>query len=73
VLGLLRPLRPIPAATADNARSRRTAGCWPVRGPPGWFPRSLRTVRQGWCPAMPLRHRHAYAAGIHRGLRTDDL
>ena len=21
---------------------------------------------------MPLRHRHGYAAGIHRGLRTDD-
>ena len=22
---------------------------------------------------MPLRHRHGYAADIHRGLRTDDL
>lgn len=22
------------------------------------------------CPAMPLQHRHGYAAGIHRGLRT---
>ncbi len=72
VLGLLRPLRPTPAASADNERSLRPAGSWPGWGPPGWFPRSLRTVRQGWCPAMPLRHRHGYAADIHRGLRTDD-
>ena len=40
-LGLLRVLRPIPAASAGDGPSRRPAGCWPGRGPPGWFPRSL--------------------------------
>ena len=33
------------------------------------FPRSLHTDQQVRCPAMPLRYRHGYAAGIHRGLR----
>jgi hypothetical protein len=36
-----------------------------------WFPRSLCSVRQGRCPAIPLQHRHAYAAGIQHGLATD--
>ena len=72
-LGLLRALRPTPAASADDGPSRRPAGCWPVMGPPGWFPRSLLTVRRMRRPAMPLRPRHAYAADIQRGLRGSDL
>src|SRR3954462_12097903 len=32
-----------------------------------------RTVRRGRRPAMPLQHRHGYAAGIHRGLPTGDI
>ena len=42
-------------------------------GSPGWFPRSLLTVRRMRRPAMPLRPRHAYAADIQRGLRGGDL
>src|SRR5204863_6336455 len=38
----------------------RTAGT--SRGPRGWFPRSPRTVRRVRWPALPLRHRHGYAA-----------
>ena len=45
----------------------------PGRGPPGWFPRSLSTVRRGRRPAMPLQHRHGYAAGLHRGLPAGDI
>ena len=32
-----------------------------------------RTLRRGRCPAMPLQHRHGYAAGIHRGLPVGDM
>jgi len=32
-----------------------------------------RTLRQGRRPAMPLQHRHGYAAGIHRGLPAGDI
>ena len=32
-----------------------------------------RTVRRGRRPAMPLQHRHGYAAGLHRGLPTGDI
>jgi len=35
------------------------------------FPRSLQTDRQVRRPAMPLRYRHGYAAGFHRGLRNE--
>ena len=31
------------------------------------------TVRRGRRPAMPLQHRHGYAAGIHRGLPAGDI
>jgi hypothetical protein len=31
------------------------------------------TVRRDRRPAMPLQHRHGYAAGIHRGLRAGDI
>jgi hypothetical protein len=33
-----------------------------------WFPRSLLTVRERRCPAMPLRHRPGYAVDLHQGL-----
>jgi hypothetical protein len=36
-----------------------------------WFPRSLQTGRQVRRPAMPLRYRRGYAAGFHRGLRSE--
>jgi hypothetical protein len=42
------------------------------REPTGWFPRSPRTVRQVRWPALPLRHRHGYAAVLHRGLPTGE-
>ena len=32
-----------------------------------------RTDRRVRCPTMPLRHRHGYAAGIHRGLPVGDI
>ena len=32
-----------------------------------------RTVRRGRRPAMPLQHRHGYAAGLHRGLPAGDI
>ena len=37
-------------------------------GPAAGFPRSLLTVRRDRHPAMPLHHRHGYAAGLHHGL-----
>ncbi len=40
-------------------------------GRPGRFPRSLRFARRRRSPALPLRHRHGYAAGFHRGLPAD--
>ena len=72
-LGLLRVLRPIPTASTGDGSSRRPAGCWPGRGPPGWFPRSRLNPRQGRRPTMPLQHRHGYAAGLHRGLPVGAL
>ena len=50
-LRLLRVLRPIPAASTDDGPSRRPAGSWPVRGPPGWFPRSLSNRSTGEVPS----------------------
>ena len=40
------------------------------KGGLGRFPRSPRTDRRGWRPAIPLQPRHGYAAGIPRGLPT---
>jgi hypothetical protein len=72
-LGLLRVLRPTPAASADGGPSHRAAGCRPGRGPPGCFHVHGRTVRPGRRPAMPLQHRRGYAADLHRGLPTGDI
>ena len=33
----------------------------------------LGSVPQAWCPAMPQRLRHGYAAGIHHGLPFGDI
>ena len=63
-LRLLWVLRPTPAASVGDGPSRRPAGCWSGRGPPGWFPRSLSTVRRRRHPVMPLRYRHGYAADL---------
>ena len=49
-LGLLRVLRPIPAASVGDVPSHRPAGCWSERGPPGWFPRSLLNRLTGEVP-----------------------
>ena len=63
--GLLRVLRPIPAASTGDGPSRRPAGCWPGRGPPGWFPRSpsnrLTGSAPNYAPATSprLRRRHS--------------
>ncbi len=56
-LGVLRSLRHAPAATADGAPAPNPTGV--RRAPPGRFPRSPATGRQGRRPALPLRHRHA--------------
>ena len=32
-----------------------------------------RTLQRGRCPAMPLQHRHGYAAVFHRGLPVGDI
>ena len=40
------------------------------KGGLGRFPRSPRTDRRGWRPAIPLQPRHGYAAGLPRGLTT---
>jgi hypothetical protein len=53
--------QPEPAALAERGAS----------GASRWFPRSLQTDRQVRRPAMPLRYRHGYAAGFHRGLRRE--
>ena len=53
--------------------SHRPAGSWSGRGPPEWFPRSLLNRLTGSVLATSLQHRHDYAAGIDRGLLTDDI
>jgi len=55
-LGLLRVLRHAPAATADGAPATSPKA---RRAPPGRFPRSPSTGRQGRRPALPRRPRHA--------------
>ena len=72
-LGLLRVLRPTPAASAGDGPSRRPpAGCAGDGDRRDGSHVHSRTVRRGRRPAMPLQHRHGYAAGLHRGLPTGD-
>ncbi len=66
------------APPQDHRRAtRRPAGPGPdgpdQTGTPGWFPRSPSTDRRGRCPALPLRHRHGYAADLHRGLPSQRI
>jgi hypothetical protein len=68
-LGLLRRLRHAPAATADGAPAPNPRV---RRAPPGRFPRSPSTGRQGRRPALPLRHRRAAPQHAARP-RTPDL
>lgn len=63
-----------PLEEAD-AREPRGGSCLPDPDHPVVLacpvvPRSLLTARGVRCPPMPLRYRHGYAAGIHRGLRS---
>ena len=51
---------PAPAPPAEG-------GAWNERG---WFPRSLLPGQRARHPALPLRHRHGYAAVLHRGLQA---
>jgi hypothetical protein len=64
--GLSAPCRRHQSATDLPARPGLAAR--DRRGPPAGFPRSLLTVRRDRHPAMPLHHRHDYAAGLHHGL-----
>jgi hypothetical protein len=54
--------------SATGLPTRPGTGCPGSVGPPAGFPRSLSTVRRDRHPAMPLHHRHGYAAGLHHGL-----
>ena len=51
---------PAPAPPAEG-------GAWNEHG---WFPRSLLSGQRARHPALPLRHRHGYAAVLHRGLQA---
>ncbi len=44
-----------------------------MRGPTGWFPRSLPIPSTGSAPSYALQHRHDYAAVLHRGLPAGDI
>ena len=70
-LGLLRGLRPTRRPSADDGPARRPSWLPAGKGDRGWFPRSPQIDRRGRRPALPLQHRHGYAAGLHRGLPTD--
>ena len=52
---------PLPLAAADDRQSRDGSHVH------SW------TIRRDRHPAMPLHHRHDYAAGFHRGLWTGDI
>ena len=68
-LGLLRALRPLPRTSIGDGPSPTSRLAARVRsGSPAGFPRSLLTVRRDRHPAMPLHHRHGYAADLHHGL-----
>jgi hypothetical protein len=62
------PPRPVPSADDVPA----LPACWlhAARATPDGSHVHLRVDRQVRRPALPLRHRHGYAADIHRGLPT---
>ena len=72
---------PRPEYYGGSAPSAPSAGVAPIPAPPppaeggawnghGWFPRSLLSGQRDRHPALPLRHRHGYAAVLHRGLQA---
>jgi hypothetical protein len=71
------------STTAAPPRLRPSAGVVPIRpallaggrkrNESGRFPRSLLSGQRGRHPALPLRHRHGYAAVLHRGLPTGKI
>jgi hypothetical protein len=74
-LAVLRALRPIPARSTGHASTRTGAPMVAAvvrerRNGSHVHPRTLRRDRH---PAMPLHHRHGYAAGLHRGLPDQRL
>src|SRR5690606_692678 len=69
-LGLLRLLRPTPAASPDAAPSLHPPARRAHRGPPGGPPLSLRADLRVTCPAVPLRPHHGAAPDLRRGLPT---
>ena len=70
-LGLLRRLRPTRALGRRRTYpSRPRLEGMRAGNARGRFPRSLLSGRRVRHPAMPLRHRHGYAADFHRGLPT---
>ena len=66
---LLRPsLRPDRCHQLTTRLPFRRAGCTAVRATPDGSHVHLEIDRRARRPALPLRHRHGYAADIHRGL-----
>ena len=72
---------PRPEYYGGSAPSAPSAGVAPIPAPAppaeggawnehGWFPRSLLSGQRARHPALPLRHRHGYAAVLHRGLQA---
>jgi hypothetical protein len=72
-LGLLRGLRPAPRSPVGD-RPAPGADRLPAPGATGDGSHVHHmTARSGRCPALSRRHRHGYAADLHRGLRTGDI
>ena len=69
-LGLLRGLRHAWHRQPTTGLALQLAGCQPGEATPERFPRSPPSGRRASRPALPRQHRHAYAAGLQRGLPT---
>ena len=67
-LGLLRGLRHAWHRQPTTGLALQLAGCQPGEATPERFPRSPPSGRRASRPALPRQHRHAYAAGLQRGL-----
>ena len=68
---LLRGLRPDPTAISRRRTCPPTGLAADRHGRPRTVPTFTTSIdRSGRRPALPRQHRHAYAAGLHRGLPT---